>query len=69
MIIITKKDSQEGKKMTDNSYKVKPRPNLFDLAIMDGFLSGGGNAPSVQREAYWAQPAPKLDLMDDLDEI
>lgn len=42
--------------MSDPSYKVKARPNLFDLAIMDGFLNGGGNAPTVQREAYWAEP-------------
>ena len=39
------------------SYTIKPRPNLFDLAIMDGFLTGGGNAPAVQRMAYWA-PEP-----------
>lgn len=40
-----------------NSYQLKARPNLYDLAIMDGFLTGGGNAPAVQRMAYWA-PAP-----------
>jgi hypothetical protein len=42
--------------MSDPSYKIKPRPNIFDLAIMDGFLSGGGTQPAVQREAYWAEP-------------
>ena len=42
--------------MSNSSYKIKPRPNLFDLAIMDGFLNGGGSQPSVQREAYWAEP-------------
>ncbi|NQZ14936.1 MAG: hypothetical protein HRT94_08965 [Alphaproteobacteria bacterium] len=40
--------------ITSGDYSLKPRPNLFDLAIMDGFLTGGGNAPSVQRTAYWA---------------
>lgn len=39
-----------------SSYKIKARPNLFDLAIMDGFLNGGGNPPSIQREAYWGTP-------------
>lgn len=42
--------------MSNPSYKVKPRPNVFDLAIMDGFLNGGGSYPTVQREAYWAEP-------------
>ncbi len=42
--------------MSTPPYKVKPRPNVFDLAIMDGFLNGGGNLPSIQREAYWAEP-------------
>lgn len=35
------------------SYKAKPRPNFEELAILDGFLNGGGYAPTVQREAYW----------------
>jgi hypothetical protein len=59
---------------TKASYNVKARPNLFDLAIMDGFLTGGGNAPAVQRMAYWApEPTPtsetedKPPLHDDLD--
>lgn len=43
--------------MSKKHYHVKARPNVFDLAIMDGFLNGGGNLPSIQREAYWA-PAP-----------
>ena len=51
------------------SYKIKARPNLFDLAIMDGFLCGGGNAPSVQREAYWAKLDPKNTLEHDLMDI
>lgn len=42
--------------MSDRSYKLKARPNLFDLAIMDGYLCGGGDASSVQREAYWGNP-------------
>jgi hypothetical protein len=56
--------------MSNNrSYKVKARPNLFDLAIMDGFLCGGGNAPSVQREAYWAKPSTQNALDSDLMDI
>ena len=50
--------------MSKQSYKVKPRPNLFDLAIMDGFLYGGGNVPAVQREAYWAKPKNPENLDD-----
>lgn len=38
------------------SYKVKPRPNLFDLAVMEGVLNGGGTQSPVKREAYWAEP-------------
>ena len=49
------------------SYTIKPRPNLFDLAIMDGFLTGGGNAPAVQRMAYWApEPTPTSETEDKL---
>lgn len=51
------------------SYKIKARPNLFDLAVLDGFLCGGGNAPSVQREAYWAPSLQNNDSSDELDEI
>ena len=39
-----------------NSYNLRPRPNLFDLALMEGVLNGGGIKPNVQREAYWAEP-------------
>lgn len=38
------------------SYEVKPRPNVQDLGILEGFMNGGGNFPAVQREAYW-QPS------------
>ncbi len=64
---------------TSGNYSVKARPNLFDLAVMDGFLTGGGNAPSVQRMAYWApentyegigEALPEEHLYyDDLDDI
>jgi len=43
--------------MCNRSYKIKSRPNLFDLAIMDGYLCGGGNTSSIQREAYWGAPS------------
>jgi hypothetical protein len=41
--------------MTD-SYKIKARPNIFELAVMDGVLNGGGSQQPVRREAYWAEP-------------
>ena len=48
--------------MSDKHYKVKPRPNVFELAILEGFLNGGGDLPNVQREAYWAEePRDKAD--------
>jgi len=40
-----------------NSYKIKPRPNLYDLSIMEGVLNGGGVSPTAEREAYWQEPA------------
>lgn len=39
-----------------NSYKLRPRPNLFDLSIMEGFLNGGGEIEPVERVAYWVDP-------------
>ena len=35
------------------AYKIKYQPNLFDLAIMDGYLYGGNGHNTVQREIYW----------------
>lgn len=55
--------------MSQKSYKVKPRPNLFDLAIMDGFLCGGGNLPTIQREAYWAKPVATNSFEEDIKSI
>jgi hypothetical protein len=42
-----------------NSYKIKSRPNLFDLSIMEGVLNGGGISPAVEREAHWTEPTPE----------
>ncbi len=39
-----------------NSYTLKPRPNLYDLVMMEGVLNGGGIKPSVERHIYWAEP-------------
>ena len=65
MWVVTAPQTERKYKMSKNpSYKLKARPNLFDLAIMDGFLCGGGNvsnASSVQREAYWAHPQDTLE--------
>ncbi len=39
--------------MTNTPYKIKQRPALLDLSIMDGVLNGGGHHAPTQREAYW----------------
>ncbi|MCI5061063.1 MAG: hypothetical protein MRY79_08340 [Alphaproteobacteria bacterium] len=36
-------------------YKIKYRPNIFDLAIIDGYLYGGGSTYPATREAYWQE--------------
>lgn len=64
----------ENKAITSGDYSLKPRPNLFDLTIMDGFLTGGGNTSSVQRIAYWAEETGDIapgehPLYDDLDDL
>ncbi len=53
--------------MTKKSYTIKPRPNLFDLAILGWYLTGGGHPPSIQREAYWENTAKSHKNNDSLD--
>ncbi len=51
------------------SYKIKPRPTLFELSIMEGVLNGGGHHSPVERQAYWAEtPEPAYDplMMQDV---